>query len=191
MDSPQSVGSFREGAHEKACRFDSDQRGRPRGVQGGVPTPGLEQESLRCVLLDDLAALHDQHPVRDLDRAQPVGDDHRRPIGKDGLQRELAVEVLAVVAGAKAGPLRLVGGERDTIAPALSLRRSPLGVRARALAAGRLLRLDLHPTDFDRPRRVLALEAVLRGAASRRAVTYDELAAAPFAPTGAGVATSA
>ena len=60
--------------------------------------------------------------------------------------------------------LRLVGRERDTLAPALSLRRSPLGVRARALTAGRVLRLDLHPADFDRPRRVLALEAVLRGA---------------------------
>ena len=87
--------------------------------------------------------------------------------------------------------MRLVGRERHTVAPALSLRRSPLGVHARALTAGRVLRLDLHPADFDRPRRVLALEAVLRGAGRRRAVTYDELAPAPFAPTGAGVATSA
>ena len=87
--------------------------------------------------------------------------------------------------------LRLVGRERETLSPALSLRRSPLGVRARAITAGRVLRLDLHPADFDRPRRVLALEAVLRGAADRRAVTYDDLAPAPFAPTGAGVATSA
>ena len=50
--------------------------------------------------------------------------------------------------------------------------------------------LDLHPADFDRPRRVLALESVLRGASGRRAVTYDELAPAPFAPSGAGVAPS-
>ena len=87
--------------------------------------------------------------------------------------------------------LRLVGRERETLSPALSLRRSALGVRARAITAGRVLRLDLHPADFDRPRRVLALEAVLRGAGDRRAVTYDDLAPAPFAPTGAGVATSA
>jgi predicted deacetylase len=87
--------------------------------------------------------------------------------------------------------LRLVSRERDTLAPALSLRRSPLGVRARSFAARRVLRLDLHPVDFDRPRRVLALEAVLRGASGRRAVTYDELAPAPFASAGAGVATSA
>ena len=80
--------------------------------------------------------------------------------------------------------MRLVGRERDTLAPALSLRRSALGVRARSLTAGRVLRLDLHPADFDRPRRVLALEAVLRGASGRRAVTYDELAPAPFAPAG-------
>ena len=64
-------------------------------------------------------------------------------------------------------------------------------MRARALIAGRVLRLDLHPADFDRPRRALALEAVLRSARARRAVTYDDLAAAPFAPSGAGVATTA
>ena len=87
--------------------------------------------------------------------------------------------------------LRLVGRERGTLSPALSLHRSSAAVRARALTAGRLLRLDLHPSDFDRPGRVLALEAVLRGAGGRRAVTYDDLTPAPFAPAGAGVATSA
>jgi hypothetical protein len=46
---------------------------------------------------------------------------------------------------------------------------------AGALTAGRLLRLDLHPADFDRPRHVLALESVLRGAGRRDAVTYDDL----------------
>jgi hypothetical protein len=60
------------------------------------------------------------------------------------------------------------------MAPALSLRRSALGVRAGALASGRLLRLDLHPADFDRPRHVLALEAVL-SASRRTPVTYDDL----------------
>jgi uncharacterized protein len=72
--------------------------------------------------------------------------------------------------------LRLVGRERAAVAPALSLRRSALGVRAGALAAGSLLRLDLHPADFDRPGRVLALESVLRRAAGRTPVTHDELA---------------
>jgi predicted deacetylase len=71
--------------------------------------------------------------------------------------------------------LRLVGRDRASLAPALSLRRSPLAVRAGALAAGRILRLDLHPADFDRPRHVLALESVLRGAGRRTAVTYDDL----------------
>jgi predicted deacetylase len=71
--------------------------------------------------------------------------------------------------------LRLVGRDRASLAPALSLRRSPLAVRAGALAAGGLLRLDLYPTDFDRPRRVLALESVLRRAGHRTAVTYDDL----------------
>jgi hypothetical protein len=48
-------------------------------------------------------------------------------------------------------------------------------VRAGALAAGRVLRLDLHPADFDRPRRVLALESVLARASGRMPVTYDDL----------------
>ena len=71
--------------------------------------------------------------------------------------------------------LRLVGRERASVAPALSLGRSPLGVRAGALASGRLLRLDLHPADFDRPRHVLALESVLARAGRRTPVTYDDL----------------
>jgi predicted deacetylase len=71
--------------------------------------------------------------------------------------------------------LRLVGRDRASLAPAFSLSRSPLAVRAGALAAGRVLRLDLHPADFDRPRHVLALEAVLRRTGRRTAVTYDDL----------------
>ena len=71
--------------------------------------------------------------------------------------------------------LRHVGPDRASVAPALSLSRSPLGVRAGALASGRLLRLDLHPADFDRPRHVLALESVLSGATKRTPVTYDDL----------------
>jgi predicted deacetylase len=71
--------------------------------------------------------------------------------------------------------LRLVGRERNATAPALSFRGSPLAVRAGALAAGRLLRIDVHPADLERPRRVLALEAVLRRAGRRTAVTYDDL----------------
>jgi hypothetical protein len=38
-----------------------------------------------------------------------------------------------------------------------------------------VLRLDLHPSDFDRPRHVLALESVLRRSGRRTAVTYDDL----------------
>jgi predicted deacetylase len=80
--------------------------------------------------------------------------------------------------------LRLVRPGGAELAPALCLgtsslvkrATSPLVVRAGALTAGPLLRLDLHPADFDHPRHVLALEAVLRGARRRTAVTYDELA---------------
>jgi predicted deacetylase len=71
-----------------------------------------------------------------------------------------------------------------TTAPALCLSTStrvlrwtsPLLVRAGACCSGPLLRLDLHPADLDNPRGIGAVERVLRGAAGRDAVTYDDLA---------------
>ena len=55
---------------------------------------------------------------------------------------------------------------------------SPWLVRAGALAAGDLLRLDLHPADLDHPRHIGAVEGVLQRAHRRvrNAVTYDDLA---------------
>jgi hypothetical protein len=47
--------------------------------------------------------------------------------------------------------------------------------RAQALLAGPLLRLDLHPADLDRPRRVRTVERILTRAGDRVAVTYDDL----------------
>ena len=54
---------------------------------------------------------------------------------------------------------------------------SPTLVRFAALTAGPTLRLDLHPSDVEHPRHMLALEGVLRRARDRHSVTYDELAA--------------
>lgn len=64
-------------------------------------------------------------------------------------------------------------GASRTIAGRLA---SPWGVRASALLAGPLLRLDLHPADLDQPGRIAAAEQVLKRAGRRQAVTYDELA---------------
>jgi predicted deacetylase len=52
---------------------------------------------------------------------------------------------------------------------------SPALIRAGAALSGRLLRLDLHPADFDHPQHVKAVERVLTRAHDRRAVTYDDL----------------
>ena len=52
---------------------------------------------------------------------------------------------------------------------------TPLFVRAGAAISGELLRLDLHPADFDHPRHVAAVERVLERARDRVAVTYDDL----------------
>ena len=101
-------------------------------------------------------------------------------------------DVLAGRYGWWATLLRVCGGDgngegpRDALAPAWSMgtngpvRRamSPVLIRGGALAAGRTLRLDLHPADLAYPRHMLALEWVLARAGGRRtAVTYDELAA--------------
>jgi len=52
---------------------------------------------------------------------------------------------------------------------------SPLVVRAGAAVSPNLMRLDLHPADFDHPRHVAAVERVLERARDRMAVTYDDL----------------
>ncbi len=60
------------------------------------------------------------------------------------------------------------------LSPPVRLHRAPcLG----ALLAGSTLRIDVHAGDLDRPRRMLALESLLRRAARRSAVTYADLAA--------------
>ena len=73
--------------------------------------------------------------------------------------------------------------DRATLAPALclgtssALKRlsSPWLVRAGAMLAGDVLRLDLHPADLDHPRHIGAVERVLRRARGRAPVTYDDL----------------
>jgi predicted deacetylase len=52
---------------------------------------------------------------------------------------------------------------------------SPAVIRAGARGRGDLLRLDVHPADFDLPRHVDALERVLACAERRRPITYDQL----------------
>ena len=93
--------------------------------------------------------------------------------------------------GGADGRLRLVGDAHTPRRPRAGRRRprglaAPLAARLRtgALAAGGLLRLDVHPGDLDRPRHVLALESVLRRGQSRTAVTYDDVASVAAAPSG-------
>jgi predicted deacetylase len=76
-------------------------------------------------------------------------------------------------------------GGRAIKAPALCLgtstplkrRLSPAVVRAAARRSPQLMRLDVHPADFDHPGHVATLEALLERAAGHDAVTYDELLA--------------
>ena len=141
--------------------FQHRRAGAPRG--GGAEFAGLDPEATR-------ASIAAGRRVLTLAGVEPRGFVAPGYAYTPALRRELAggFDWWATL-------LRLVGRDRAALSPALPLRRSPLAVRAGALAAGRLLRLDLHPADFDRPRHVLALESVLRGAGRRAAVTYDDL----------------
>jgi uncharacterized protein len=52
---------------------------------------------------------------------------------------------------------------------------SPTVVRAAARGDAALMRLDVHPADFDLPGHVATVEAVLEVAEGRRVITYDDL----------------
>ncbi len=52
---------------------------------------------------------------------------------------------------------------------------SPPLVRAASHAPGSVMRVDIHPADFDPPGHVATLKALLARAAGRDAVTYDEI----------------
>lgn len=69
--------------------------------------------------------------------------------------------------------LRVRRGGGSALAPAIST----AAVRAGARLPGRVLRLDLHPADFDRHRRVRALERALARTGRRHALTFDDLCA--------------
>lgn len=52
---------------------------------------------------------------------------------------------------------------------------SPPLVRALSVVPGEVMRIDVHPVDFDHPGHVATLEWLLERAARRQAVTYDDL----------------
>jgi uncharacterized protein len=54
---------------------------------------------------------------------------------------------------------------------------SPTLVRAASHGRGRVMRIDIHPADFDLPGHVATLEVLLDRAAGRDVVTYDEILA--------------
>jgi uncharacterized protein len=58
---------------------------------------------------------------------------------------------------------------------ALKRRLSPAIVRAAARTSGEVMRIDIHPADFNFAGHVATLESLLQRATGRRTVTYDEL----------------
>ena len=60
---------------------------------------------------------------------------------------------------------------------ALKRTLSPPLVRIGGRSAGSVMRVDIHPADFDLPGHVATLDALLARASGRRIVTYDQLVA--------------
>jgi hypothetical protein len=54
---------------------------------------------------------------------------------------------------------------------------SPSLIRAASRTSGQVMRVDVHPADFDLPGHVATLESLLQRADGRDVVTYDELLA--------------
>jgi predicted deacetylase len=52
---------------------------------------------------------------------------------------------------------------------------SPPIIRAAARATGEVMRIDIHPADFDRPAHIATLETLLDRAQDRKPITYDDL----------------
>lgn len=91
---------------------------------------------------------------------------------------------LAVAAGGRSAIERPRISQRALLAPAwgigtdgrLRSALSPSLMRVGSLLSGHTLRLDLHPSDLQHPRHMMALEWVLsRSGRRREAITYDEL----------------
>lgn len=144
------------------------------GRSGPAEFVGLDEAQTRRALLAGRRVLH-------LAGVEPRGFVAPAYAYTDALQRALAGRFDWWASRTRVWTDR---GRRSDDAPALgfgtrpALRRvaAPLLVRGRALTAGELLRLDLHPGDLSRGSTVGAVEAVLRRAASRTPVTYDEVA---------------
>jgi predicted deacetylase len=138
----------------------------PRGfvAPGYAYTPALRQTlKERFDWWTALLGLHRAHPA-----AVRLADTERT----ENERRELLGPPIALSSG---------GRVRKALSPVL--------LRAGALLSGSTLRLDLHPSDLDDPRHMLALEWVLkRTAANRTAVTYEELAQST--PTGSAAGAS-
>ena len=140
---------------------------------------GIERVTLLVIPAPDLHPFNDRRPemVQWLAQCAARGD----AIAQHGFQHRASA-----AAPRRASLSRIYAPARSTLAPALTLGSSsavkrfasPWLVRAGALAAGDLLRLDLHPADLDHPRHIGAVEGVLQRAHRRvrHAVTYDDLA---------------
>ena len=145
------------------------------GLQGGraAEFPGLDPLDTRRRVEMGLRLLHDA-------QLQPAGFVAPGYAYTRALREVLAISPfrwsadLGGVDARGAGRIRsraLCLGSSTPLKQALS----PTVVRAAARGDGELMRLDVHPADFDLPGHVATVEAILELAGGRRVITYDDL----------------
>jgi predicted deacetylase len=97
-----------------------------------------------------------------------------RSVLRDSFEWVADLRTVRTARGGRQDPVRstaLCLGSSTPLKRALS----PVVVSAASRSCGQLMRVDIHPADFDLPRHRATLEALLDRAEGREVVTYDEL----------------
>jgi predicted deacetylase len=142
----------------------------------GFVAPGYAYTSeLRRLLARSFDWFADLQCIR-AGRKRLIAGDER---GIAGDERGIAAEErgIAVDERGVAGPERVIRAPALCLGASTPLKRklSPGVVRALGAIPGEVMRIDVHPVDFDHRGHVATLEWLLERAVQRQAVTYDEL----------------
>lgn len=162
-------------------------RGLLAGLQGGSAAefPGLDPEATRRRVEIGLRLLRDA----ELDPRGFVAPGYAYTRALRDALADLPYEWSADLGGITTRSSGRIRSRALCLGTSTPLKRalSPTVVRAAARSDTELMRLDIHPADFDLPGHVATLESVLALARGRRAVTYDELAGERRAVGGSAV----
>ena len=133
-----------------------------RDFQGGAATefPGLDEDATVASRRRRPARARDRRRCRRAGSSRPATPTPARCASTSRRRFDWWATLFGVAAALARSPPRCASAPR----PRSSARPRRRSLRAAAALSGRLLRLDLHPADFEHPSHVHAVEAVLRRA---------------------------